>query len=467
MNDTSHASTPEHWPRYAWYIAGLLTLTQIVSYLDRFLPSLLLQPIKHDLHLSDFQIGLVLGPAFVIFYILLGVPLGWLADRSSRPAILAVGIAIWCTMTAAAAAARSFGALFVTRLGVGVGEASVAPVSISLLSDYFGRERQPRAMSLFMSGAFLGAGSTFLFFGPLVHYIESLPAISVPLLGQIQSWRLCFLVVGVPGLLLSALMLTVREPRRRERISLAVGAEPEANSTFRDCVRYILQRRHAFGTLFVASACNVTLGALALWNVGLFQRTWHWNVAQAGVAVGLILFTAGPAGTLLGVFLTNRDLTAGRRDATLRALFTGLLIGVPAYALFPLMPSVGLALAALFCAHVGQAMATAAGPATLMLLAPGQIRAQTTAVYYLVISVIAQLIGPPLVGLITDALGSPDALRYAVSIEAGLVGVPCIVLVWLGFGAYRRSVVELDKRFEQSSWMAAPAATPAVEGAQR
>jgi len=455
--------------RYAWYVAGLLTLTQIVSYLDRFLPSLLVRPIKQDLHLSDFQIGLLLGPAFVVFYVLLAVPLGWLADRVNRRAILAAGIAIWCSMTAAAAAVSGFMPLFVTRLGVGLGEATVAPTSISLIGDYFGRERQARAVSLFMSGAFLGAGASFLFFGPLVHYIESLPMISLPLLGRISSWRLCFLLVGAPGIVLTLLMLTVREPARRDRVAMrSAAADPMAdaaeNPTFSAGVFYILRRWRAFGTLFVASSCNVMMGALALWNVALFGRTWHWNVAQVGIAVGVILFTAGPVGTLLGVYLTNRDLAAGRRDATLRALFVGLLIGVPAYCAFPLMPSVHLALAALFCALLGQAMATAAGPATLVMLAPGQIRAQSTAIYYLVISIVAQLIGPPLVGWITDLLGSPDALRYAVAIEAAVIGIPSLVLVWRGFGAYRRAVAELDGRFDVESW---PATTPAIEGAPR
>jgi len=444
--------------RYAWYVAGLLTLTQIVSYLDRFLPSLLLQPIKQDLPLSDFQIGLILGPAFIVFYILLGVPVGWLADRANRRAILATGIAIWCTMTAAAAAATSFLPLFITRLGVGFGEATVAPVSVSMLSDYFGRERQARAMSLFMSGAFLGAGTTFLFFGPLVHHIQSLPAAKIPLLGEVQSWRLCFLMIGAPGLLLSALMLTVREPQRRERLATGLTGGAGVDPTFAAGLAYIVQRWRAFGTLFIASACNVTMGVLALWNVALFKRTWNWNVSEVGVAVGLILFTAGPLGTLLGAFLTNRDLASGRRDATLRALFLGLLIGVPAYTLFPLMPSARIALLALFCAHVGQAMATAAGPATLMMLAPGEIRAQSTGIYYLVISLFAQLIGPPLVGLITDAFGKPEALRYAVSIEAAMIGIPAILLVRLGFGAYRRCVVELDQK------LAAPTPTLASAG---
>ncbi|MBW4051213.1 MAG: MFS transporter [Proteobacteria bacterium] len=439
--------------RYAWYVAGLLTLAQIVSYLDRFLPSLLVQPIKRDLHLNDFRIGLLLGPAFVFLYAVLAIPLGWLADRTNRKAILAVGIAVWCAMTAAGAVVRSFVPFFMTRLGVGVGEAAVAPASISLIGDYFSRERQPRAVSLFMSGTFLGAGFSFLFFGPLVHYIESLHPISLPLFGHVASWRLCFLLVGAPGLLLALLMLTVREPARQDRVSLAApgsgsSGSDGAGSNLRDAAGYILGRWRAFGTLFVASSCNVMMGALGLWNVSLFKRTWNWNVAEVGIAVGAIFLTAGPLGTLIGVFLTNRDLGAGRRDATLRALFVGLLIGVPAYVAFPLMSSVKVALIVLFCAQVGQAMATAAGPATLVMLSPGQIRAQATAIYYLVISLTAQLIGPPLVGFIADLLGTAGALRYAVAIEAALLGIPSILLTWRGFSAYRRSVAELDAGFE-------------------
>ena len=452
MTNTRQESFHGHSTRYAWYVTILLTLTQIVSYLDRFLPSLLVGPIEHDLHINDFQMGLLLGPAFVVFYAVLGIPLGWLADRFNRRFILAAGIAIWCAMTMTGALVASYIPLFITRLGVGIGEATVAPASISLIGDFFGRVRQSRAVSLFMAGTFLGAGASFLFFGPLVHYIESLPPVALPLVGHLASWRLCFVLVGAPGLILSVLLLAVREPTRRDRVPLRRGSAGEQSldaPRFSDGLAYIARHWRAFGTLFIASSCNVMMGALGFWNVDLFRRTWGWNVAQVGIAVGLILFTAGPLGTLLGAILTNRDLSAGRRDATLRALFIGLLIGVPAYVAFPLIPNVAYALAALFIAQVGQAMATAAGPATLVMLAPGQIRAQATAIYYMVIGLIAQFLGPPLVGLITVLLGSPNTLRYAISIEAAAVGIPSMVLMSKGFAAYRRSVAQLDKEFAE------------------
>ena len=118
--------------RYAWYVVVLLTLVHIVAYIDRYLMSLLIEPIKATLSLTDFQIGLLIGPAFVFFFVVLGLPLGWLADRKSRRTILAIGIALWSVMTAACGMAKSFGGLFLARIGVGIGEASAAPCLIAV-----------------------------------------------------------------------------------------------------------------------------------------------------------------------------------------------------------------------------------------------------------------------------------------------------------------------------------------------
>ncbi len=417
-----------------WYMVGLLMLVQVVSYVDRFLPSLLAPAIKADLHLSDFQLGLLLGPAFAIFYVAVGLPFGWAADRTSRRGVLAFGIAVWSLMTSAASLAFSFGPLFAARLGVGFGEAAVAPCAVSLISDRFDRTRRPRAISVYMAGSFIGAGSAFLFGGPLVHAIEAAP----PLVAGMRPWQSVFLLMGLPGLALALAMFSFAEPLRAELTRTASG-------TMAGALRYIAIRWRAFGTLFVGSACVVTLGSLSLWNVALFQRTWGWNVGQVGVATGLLFFTAGPLGTVAGVWLTQRLIGQGRRDATLRALIAGLLIGAPGFILFPLAPSAGLGLCGMFLAFTGQAMATAAGPVSLSFLAPGQIRSKATAVYYLVISLAGQLLGPPPVGWMVDRFGHPAALRYAVSIEAAVVSVPALLLLALGLKAFRARAEELER----------------------
>ncbi|MEC4592160.1 MFS transporter [Nitrospirillum amazonense] len=428
-----------------WYMVILLTAAQVVSYIDRFLPSLLIAPIKTDLGLSDFQVGLLLGPAFGVFYVLMGLPMGWMADRFSRRGILAAGITIWCCMTAAASLARGFPALFAARLGVGLGEAAIAPCAVSLVSDRFPRQRRARALSVFMSGTFLGAGIAFLLGGPLVHAIAGLPVMTVPLLGELRAWQLSFLIVGLPGLVLALLMFTFAEPERQDRAVDADSGLQGGQASIAQALRFILKRWRTFGVLFVGSAACVTMGSLAFWNATLFQRSFGWNVRDMGIATGILFLTGGPLGTGLGIWLTNRWIRLGRKDATLRALLVGLLIAVPGFAAYPMMPSAPLAIAALFFAFVGQAMAAAAGPASLTLIAPGQIKSQATAVYYLVISISGQLIGPPPVGWMTDLFGDPARLGWAMSIEALVIGVTALTVLSLGMPAYRAGVVAVEK----------------------
>lgn len=431
--------------RYAWYVVGLLMVTQVVSYIDRFLPSLLIEPIKADLELTDFQVGLLLGPAFGLFYVFVGVPIGWLADHYSRRKILSAGIAIWCTMTAAAGLVRSFVPLFVARLGVGLGEAVVAPCSVSLISDYFERRKRAPALSVFMAGTFIGAGSAFLFGGPIVYAVGGLPPIDIPGIGELQQWQMAFIVVGLPGLLLSLLMWTIREPLRRDQARESVETDAVGQASLRAALRYIRARWRAFGALFVGSAGVVTMGSLAFWNTAFFTRTWGWDVRQVGIVTGLLFFICGTAGTLIGIKLTTRWIRQHRRDATLRALWVGLLFAALGFSLYPVMPSQELAVVALGVAFVGQAAAAAAGPASLTVIAPGQLKSQGVAIYYLFIGVFGQLLGPPPVGLMTDLFGDPDMLRYAMTIEAAVVGTTALLLVALGMRWYRRQAEELDE----------------------
>lgn len=434
--------------RRAWYVVLLLTFTQVFSYIDRFLPSLLLAPIKADLGVTDFQLGLMLGPAFGLFYVFVGLPIGWLADRFSRRTILAVGISIWCGMTTMAGFARSYIPLLITRLGVGLGEATVAPCSVSLISDYFARDLRPRAISLFMAGTFLGAGCAFLLGGPVVHWISQMTPWVLPGIGPMRSWQMVFVCVGLPGFLLAALMFTIIEPRRTDQVKRELHADPAGRPTLRAAMAYIRKRWLAFGTLFVGSASMVTMGSLVFWNVALFGRTWGWNVRDVGIATGTLFLIGGPIGTLLGLKLSNKWIAEGRRDATLRALWVGMLLAVPGFALYPIMPSAPLAVGALLVAFIGQAAAAAAGPASLTFIAPGQIRSQAIAIYYLFIGTFGQLLGPPPVGLMTDLFGDPGMLRYAMTIEAAAIGTVGLVLVWAGMRRYRAAADELVELVE-------------------
>jgi MFS family permease len=423
-------------PRYAWYVVVLLTLVHIVAYVDRYLLSLLIEPIKATLFLTDFQIGLLIGPAFVFFFVVLGLPLGWLADRKSRRTILAVGIALWSVMTAACGMARSFGTLFLARIGVGIGEASAAPCTASLISDYFPPAIRPRAIGLWMTGAPVGAGSTYLLGGAIVAMISASPPLSLPGIGELYAWQSAFLVVGIPGVVLALLVrLTVREPARHERLQQQGGEAP----TIRDALGYFLSHRRSYGSVFVGIIGITGIGASSFWAPALFERTWGWGVAKTGFAIGVVLLTTGLFGANFGGWLAARWTARGRPHGPYLTVFIGALIVFPAFVLFPLMPTGEAAVAVLFIGFIGMSITSGTSPSSIIAITPSELRGQMTALFWMVINLFGALVSPPMVGAITDAFGDPQALKYGVSITAGCFGLMMNLGLWWGLRHYRRS----------------------------
>ena len=173
-------------------------------------------PIERDLGITDSQFAILTGGAFGIFYTIMGLPLGWLADRLSRKWIVAAGIACWSVMTAACGLAGSFSQLMLTRIGVGVGEATLSPSAYSMLADYFDRARLPRAMSVYTCGIFIGAGTAMMLGGAVVSAVGHTPGIHLAAIGITHAWQVVFLIVGLPGLVLALWLATLREPVRRD-----------------------------------------------------------------------------------------------------------------------------------------------------------------------------------------------------------------------------------------------------------
>jgi len=231
----------------------------------------------------------------------------------------------------------------------------------------------------------------------------------------------------------------VREPERQERISKGTSATL--------AFRYIWKRWRGFGSLFVGSTSNLALSALTLWNVPLFSRVYGWSVAETGFVTGLFYFTAGPIGTAVAVWAT-RHFEAGRTDGSMRVLLLGLIICVPFSAFYPVMPTAELAVALMFVAFIGKSVATAAGPAAMALITPGEIRTQSMAIFNTVISLIGPLIGPPLIGWATDALGDPKKINVVLCGYVLLIGLPSIVIVSLGLKYYRAAVKDLEEALQ-------------------
>ena len=427
--------------RYAWYVVGLLTLIHMVAYVDRYILTLLIEPIKASLSLSDLQIGLLIGPAFIIFFVTLGLPLGWLADRKDRSMILGVGIALWSLMTAACGIAKTFSALFIARVGVGVGEAAMAPCSVSLIGDYFPRGSRPRAIALWMMGAPVGAGGTYLLGGQVVEYVMSQPPIALPIVGQLFAWQSAFFIVGFPGLILAGLMIwAVREPVRQSAARATAGGI--AGPTVRETVNYFTSHFRSYVSVFLGIIGIAATGASSFWAPALFERTWGWGVGKTGIAVGTILVVTGLLGTNLGGWLAARWTRRGIYHGPYLTVFLGAIMVLPAFVIFPLMPTPEAAVVALLFGFLGMSITTGTSPSAVIAITPGHLRGQMTAVFFLVINLFGSILAPPMVGYITDRLGDPAMLKYGVSITVAFFGTIMIIALWTGLPAFRRAAAE-------------------------
>ena len=227
----SGAGQPWPSPGKSWYAVGIFALALMLDFLDRGVIALLVQPIKHDLHLSDTQMGLLMGPAFIILYLTLGLPIARLADSRSRRAIVGWGIGIWSLMTAACGLVGSFWPFFGTRVGVGVGEACNGPATFSMMADMFPKEKLARAIATLNFGSVAGSGIATLIGGAIIDYVSHHGDFHIAVVGVVHPWQATFFAVGLPGIVISLLYLTISEPPRRGRMRSAGDAAARADKT--------------------------------------------------------------------------------------------------------------------------------------------------------------------------------------------------------------------------------------------
>jgi MFS family permease len=418
--------------RYAWYVVAVLTLANISANVDQYILSLLVEPIKRDLAISETQMGLLLGAAFSIFYALLGFPIARLADRTNRRNTMAGGITLWSVFTSLCATAHTYARLFLFRIGVGVGEASLNGPGVSLLSDYFPRERRARALSIYSLGIYVGAGSAYFVGALIVGLIAEGGTWTVPVIGAIYPWQSVFLVVGLPGLVIAALFLTVREPQRAEREHrLPVAALVEWVASNKRT--YIA---HSFG--FASS--RLVNSALAVWLPSFFLRTYGLPTNQAGKAQGLLTMSIGTIGVLCGGWVADRYVKSGRTNGPLRVGMigaAGMIVSVTAMAL---MPTAALAIACLAVVNFFAAFPSGAAAAAAADIVPSPLRTQGAALYFLVVALVAQTLGPYAVGFLNDHVFTPAGIRYSfVAVAIGAMTI-ALVLLGSGLGSYRRTV---------------------------
>jgi MFS family permease len=432
--ETKTTSPEDDYPDegYAWYVVGVLVLAYTVSYIDRTILTLMVQPIRETLGISDVQISLLHGLAFAIFYTVLGVPLGWLADRANRTKIIAVGIFVWSLMTALCGLSRNFWQMFLARVGVGIGEAALSPAAYSMLNDYFRPQRRTLAISIYATGVYIGSGLALIVGGGV---IAITPSLDLPVVGHMEPWQVVFLAVGLPGLLVAALMITVKEPKRR---GLMKGGQP----TIRETLDFVLARWRTYGLHFLGfSMLTMLWSGCAAWIPSFFARTFEWTPAQIGPVFGTLVAIFGTLGLTLGGAFAERLKTKGYTDGNIRVGIISAIALFPLGVLAPLMPSAALAMAVYAVFVFFSSLPFGAAAAALQEVTPNQMRGQVSALYLFVVNLTGIGIGPTIVASISQyGFGDDAAVKYALAITAGVAAILATILLSLCLKPYRQSV---------------------------
>ena len=418
-------------PRYAWYVVGVLTLANVSAVLDRQVLSLLVPAIERDLHISDTQMSYLIGLSFSVFYTVLGLPIAWWADRGNRRNVMAVGVTLWSLTTMACGLASTYSRLLLARIGVGVGEATLNAPSVSLIADYFPRERVGVAMSVWSLGTFLGSGLAYFIGGWIVGLVAPASTVTLPVLGALRSWQLVFVIVGAPGLVIALLMTTVRDLRPHGRATVArktVALMP-----------YVAANLRTFVTLGLGFALSASVNfGIAAWLATFLVRTYDWAPARAGMVQGILTMTVGVGGTLAGGRAAGALVRRGHLDAPLRIGVIGAAGMLASASIYPLMPTAALAVAWLVVVNFFAAFPWGPAAAAAAEVVPSPIRTQGAALYFFVLSLVSGTLGPTAVALLTDSVfHDPRALRYSLVVVNVIGMLLTMWLLWSGRAAYR------------------------------
>ena len=404
--------------RYAWIVVSLLLVAYLFAVVDRQILNLMVQPIRHDLGITDTQISLLQGFAFVITFGVVGVVMGRFVDRGNRRRMIFIAMVIWCVATILCGFAASFMELFLLRMLVGVGESTLHPAAYSLIADYFPPERRGRAMGVYTMGGFIGAGLAMIV-GALAILATGSTTAHLPILGPIPSWQAAFLFIGLPGIGLTLAMLLIREPSRHEQASQS-GNSANTFAFLRS--NALILTLMIFGISFNALA-NFSLIS---WTPTLFVRVFGWQSSSIGAVYGVILIGPGIGGILLSGWLSDLLSRRGVEQSALLVSRVAIGLATLSVAWVGIAPNPAVALIALTWCTFLFAIPAGLAPVAIYQITPNEHRGQVIAIYVLVASLLGLGGGPTLVAMTNDFLFHQDAsIGKAMSIVATLAAALC------------------------------------------
>ena len=436
--DGTSSTGKERVSLYAWYVSVLLALFFVFSGLDRQIIGVLVPDMKAELNLTDVQISYVGGLSLVLCLTLFVIPLGRMADIYSRRKILFIGVVIWTLATSACGIASGYWQLIALRMGVGIGEATLAPCAYSMVADIFPKHRLATAMGILNAGAAFGFGFAFLGGALVLGWATELagdsPYVLVPLLGELTPWRVVFLAVGLAGLVLPAMLFTVKDPVRR-------GASIEIPS-IKDVMNFIWQNRRGYlGVIGGVSCINLSSYASSFWDITFLDRSYGWAPIESGISYGIAATAGQFGGTLaagmLADYVTRRYGTDSQMKILLGIAFFSFWLRI----IYPFMPTSDSSFMVMIPIFVLNGAPYGVAAAALQIMTPTRMRAQITAVYIFCITVIGLGLGPTAVALLTEHVFQDlQMLNYSLAITGGVCYLFANVLFYRGSRPYLQTV---------------------------
>ena len=420
---------------YAWYVVIVLFLTYTLAFVDRGIIAYLVDPIRSDFGISDFQFSLLSTLSFSILYTIMGIPLGRLADSRTRRGQLAIGIALWSTMTVLCGKSNSYWALFFSMVGVGIGEACLVPCAYSLIADYFPREKRGLPLNVFSNGIMFGTLVSNICGGLVSHYAFNAGPMIIPLLGHVKPWQLTFILLGLPGIFFVIMMRSVKEPVRKEK---------SGQADFMATIRYLLKNWKTYASIIGGTTFGaMTNGAILGWIVPWFSRRYAWDNAQIGPYLGITSFVFGSLGLLISGVLANRFISAGKK-----AVYIKLMMAAEALVLIPIVLAHAVDNPYWVLCCVGGVIffggvSAGLGPASLQSISPNEMRGQITAICFLILGLVAGNVGAPAVGFITTYVFADDLMVRSSAVIVGFVASFLgVITLRMGLRAYEHTAGE-------------------------
>ncbi|WP_426031353.1 spinster family MFS transporter [Caulobacter sp. DWP3-1-3b2] len=440
MTDTTGASRKAAVGYYPYYVVGVLMLMYVLSFTDRAILGLMVDPIRRELDLTDTHISILSGFAFALFYSVMGLPFAKWADTRNRKILILFGAVFWSLATVACGLASGFWGLLVARFAVGIGEATLSPAAYSMIADYFPPRKLGFAMSLYSSGITIGGGLAMVIGGSLVGWAQA-QAVAVPGLGDLSGWRLALMMIGAFGLAVPLLLaVTVREPSRRP-----TAQDADASPDLIDVFRFIAANGRVFFGIY-GGYTIATIMALAqiIWAPSFFIRVHHMDVRAFGLLYGVIMGVGGTLGLMAGGLLSDAIAKRGRRDAPMIVILMAVLLQFPFFVSAFLVPDRSLALILFGGAVLSLSLAGGLQGATLQLVSPERMRGRISAIYIILTSITGGGLVPVFIAALSEhVFTGENALGKALAATAVLTLPVAALILAFSLRQMREAVVKL------------------------